>query len=99
MGFSVSEVPDIATIEATNNRIKGKLEPIAVLAWFSASGEITPLHFKYRTEDGDIISVKKIFVYMSERYRRIGHEIMEFHCKVEDCTALKEVIFVYNYDN
>lgn len=77
----------------------GKKIEIACQCWFTASGEITPLMFKYKDEDGEIQTVKDILIIRKEKLFPGCSPFTEFLCKVNLNGVSREVILSFSYSN
>lgn len=59
---------------------KGRPYPIAVKSWFTSSGTIIPLSFKFEGDDGEIHHIQNIHVKSSEEKHYAGILSRDFSC-------------------
>lgn len=59
---------------------KGRPYPIAVKSWFTSSGTIIPLSFKFEGDDGEIHYIQNIHVKSSEEKHYAGIPSRDFSC-------------------
>lgn len=60
----------------------GKKIKIACQCWFTTSGEMTPLMFKYEDENGEIKTIRKVFILRKEKLFSGCSPITDFFCKI-----------------
>ena len=61
---------------------KGVQKEIACMSWSTTEGEVTPLLFKLKDEDGIIQTFDKIHVNYSEKKLYCGIPSFEYNCNV-----------------
>ena len=59
---------------------KGRPYPIAVKSWFTSSGTIIPLSFKFEGDDGEIHYIQNLHVKSSEEKHYAGIPSRDFIC-------------------
>lgn len=86
-------------INPTQDNIKKQQKNIACECWFTKSGKITPLMFKYEDDDGEIHTVRDIQVIKVEKKNYSGIPSLEYRCKILLSGFQLEVCLVYYIEN
>lgn len=77
-GFSTLEVADRPVDSGTPN---GKMYHIACKTWFTATGNLMPLSFKFEGDDGSIQCVPELQIKYSEEKNYSGIPSREYGCR------------------
>ena len=95
MGFAdASKLPPDAEQDAP----KGKMYHIACMTWFTASGSLRPISFKFEDENKEIQSVGDIFIQYSEDRNYSGLPSKEFGCRAVIGGLNQEFRLIYYLD-
>ena len=63
--------------------IRGIQQEIACECWFTSNGRITPLMIKLQDEEGEIQTVRPIYVHSQTKKNYAGTPSIEFDCTIE----------------
>lgn len=74
---------------------KGHAYPIAVKSWFTSSGSMIPLSFKFEGDDGELYYVQNLRVKSSEEKHYAGIPSRDFNCTAILGGLEKEFRLVY----
>lgn len=75
--FNMDEGED----RASQRKIKGIYMPVAVLAYYTATGRVYPLHVKYEDEKGCIQTIKQLNVLKCEEKNYAGIRSIRYDCE------------------
>lgn len=82
-------------------KTKGKKYSVAVMSWTTASGQVTPILMKYRTEDDDVAESGKIEVMTHKQTLYNGIQFCFYECKALIGESVREFRLLYfpkNYE-
>ncbi|MGN0305453.1 MAG: hypothetical protein ACI4D2_04780 [Lachnospiraceae bacterium] len=77
------------TQKADAGAVRGTQREVACECWFTSSGKLTPLMIKVQDEDGEIRTIRQIFVHSQEKKMYAGIPSIEFDCTL---TILEQTI-------
>lgn len=95
MGFSdATRLPPDAEQDTPN----GKMYHIACMTWFTSSGSLRPISFKFEDENKEIQRVGDIIIQYSEDKNYSGLPSKEFGCKAIIGGLIQDFRLIYYLD-
>ncbi|HIR04444.1 MAG TPA: hypothetical protein IAB28_00515 [Candidatus Copromonas faecavium] len=92
-GFAaVSKLPP----NAQQEEAKGRRYPVACKTWFTSEGEVLPLSFKFKDDNGELQMVKHLTVKWSEDRNYSGIPSKEFLCEAVIGGFLREFRMIFD---
>ncbi len=71
----------INTNKIDSGELRGKKIPVACKVWFTVTGKLIPLSFKFEGDDGELQTVSNLKITVSEDKCYLGIQSKEYKCQ------------------